>query len=119
MEKNKRRDVKFDIDNGAEFFAEEVGIMHNPLKFIFDFRSITPRIDIRNKDYQPLVLKHNIIKMDAYTAKNFLDVLKKNIKNYEKKFGKIKKPEVLEKLEKEKKDSDKSDSKKDMPTYFG
>src|SRR3989344_5960433 len=38
--------VKFDIDNGQTFFADEAGVIHNPLKVILDFRSITPRIDI-------------------------------------------------------------------------
>ena len=93
--------------------------MHNPLKFIIDFRSITPRIDVRSKNFQPLVLRHNVVVMDTFTAKNFLKVLQTNIKNFEKRFGKITKPEVLEKLEKESKKSKKKKSKKDMPSYFG
>ena len=27
-----KKKVKFDIDNGREFFADEVGVIHNPLK---------------------------------------------------------------------------------------
>jgi hypothetical protein len=57
-----KKKVKFDIDNGREFFADEVGVIHNPIKIILDFRSITPRIDVRNQDFQPLVLRHNVIK---------------------------------------------------------
>ncbi|MBN2422902.1 DUF3467 domain-containing protein [Candidatus Woesearchaeota archaeon] len=119
MEKQTRREVKVDIDNGSAFFADELGVIHNPLKFIIDFRSITPRIDVRNKDFQPIVLKHNVVVMDTYTAKNLLDILKTNITNYEKRFGKIKKPEALDVIEKEAKKSKKKTSKKEMPSYFG
>jgi hypothetical protein len=113
----KGKKVKFDIENGPVFFADEVGVIHNPLRMIFDFRSITPRIDIRNQEYQPLVLKHSVITMDPFTAKTFSEILKQNIKNYEKEFGKIQKPEVLKKLEKK----NKSKNKKQVtaPSYFG
>ncbi len=113
----KEKKVKFDIDNGQNFFADEVGVIHNPLKIILDFRSITPRVDVRNQEYQTLVLKHNTIIMDPFTAKNFSDILKKNIANYEKQFGKITKPESLKKMEKKKKKTAKG--KAESPTYFG
>jgi len=116
MDKNK---VKFEIDNGREFYADEVGIIHNPMRILFDFRSITPRIDMRNKEFQPLVLRHNLVMMDPYTAKQFMDILKSNIKNYEEKFGKIKKPDALSKIEKEAKKESKGKGKKVQPTYFG
>ncbi|MBU0757183.1 MAG: DUF3467 domain-containing protein [Nanoarchaeota archaeon] len=124
MEKEKpkqgAREVKIDIDNGVSFFADEAGVMHNPLKFILDFRSITPRIDIRNKKFQPLVLRHNVITMDVYTAKYFAKALNDNIKGYEKKYGKINKPDALLAMEKEsKKNNKKSKTKKDTPTYLG
>ena len=63
--------VKFDIENGQNFFADEIGVIHNPLRIILDFRSITPRVDIRSQEYQTLVLRHNVVLMDPYTAKNF------------------------------------------------
>ena len=116
MDKSKK--VKFDIENGQSFFADEVGVIHNPLKIIMDFRSITPRIDVRNQEFQPLVLRHNVIVMDPWTAKNMLDLLKKNISNYEKQFEKITKPGPLKKVEKKASKKSKS-SKKDAPTYFG
>ncbi len=115
-EKDKK--VKFDIDNGREFFADEAGVIHNPLKIILDFRSITPRIDIRNQEFQPIVLRHNVVIMDPFTAKTFLDLLKKNLANYEKQFGKIKKPYQLKKSEKKGKKKAKGKSDK-APTYFG
>ncbi len=111
--------VKFDIDNGQSFFADEVGVIHNPLKIIFDFRSITPRVDVRNQEYQTLVLKHNVVVMDPFTAKNFMEILQKNIKNYEKQFGKIDKPEQLKKLEKNSKKQSKKKKEAPAPTYFG
>ena len=113
----KDKKVKFDIDNGQNFFADEVGVIHNPLKIILDFRSITPRVDVRNQEYQTLVLKHNTIIMDPFTAKSFSEILTKNIKNYEKQFGKITKPEQLVKMEKKKKKTAKG--KVESPTYFG
>jgi len=110
--------VKFDIVNGRSFFADEVGVIHNPLKIIFDFRSITPRVDIRNNEYQTLVLEHNVITMDPFVAKKMLDLLKNNIKNFEKEFGKIEQPESIKKLEAESK-TNKTKSVKHSPTYFG
>lgn len=107
--------VKFDIENGQSIFADEIGVIHNPLKFILDFRSITPRVDVRNQEYQTLVLRHSVVVMDPYTAKNLSTILKNNIKNYEKQFGKITEPEALKNLAKQKTKTKKSES----PNYFG
>ena len=115
MTKDKK--VKFEIDNGREFFADEAGVIHNPLRIILDFRSVTPRVDMRNQEYQPIVLRHNVVMMDPYTAKTFSEILQKNIKNYEKQFGKIDKPAALKKLDKKKKAKKKG--KKETPSYFG
>lgn len=111
----KDKKVKFDIENGMSMYADEAGIVFNPLKVTFDFRSITPRVDVRNQEYQTLVLRHNVVIMDPYTAKKFLEILEKNLKNYEKQFGKIEKPKALAKLEKKSKKT----SKKEFPVYFG
>ncbi|MFH2021385.1 MAG: DUF3467 domain-containing protein [archaeon] len=110
--------LKFDIDNGQSFFADEAGVIHNPLRFILDFRSITPRVDVRNNEYQPIVLKHNVILMDPYMAKNIVEMLQENIKNYEKQFGKIEKPAALKKIERKAKKNP-SEKKADAPGYFG
>jgi hypothetical protein len=117
MAKDKK--VKFDIENGPVFFADEAGVIHNPLRIIFDFRSVTPRLDIRNQEFQPIVLRHNLVMMDPFTAKNFLDILKDNIKNYEKQFGKITKPEAMKKMEKKNKKKSKKNKTVNPPTYFG
>ena len=59
----KDKKVKFDIENGLSMFADEAGIVFNPLKITFDFRSITPRVDVRNQEFQTLVLRHNVVTM--------------------------------------------------------
>ncbi len=117
MSVKQENKVKFEIDNGQVFFADETGVVHNPLRIILDFRSVTPRIDIRNNEFQPLVLKHNVVMMDPYTAKSFMDILKQNIANYEKQFGKITKPEPLRKLEKKPKKEESMPEK--APAYMG
>lgn len=110
----EKKQINVDIDNGDVFFSDEIGVMHNPTKFIIDFKSITPRIDVRNKDFQPLVIKHNVIMMDPFTAKNFLEAFKKNFESYEKKFGKIKIPKGYSKVKKSRKKT-----KIEVPSYFG
>jgi hypothetical protein len=117
--KQDNRKVKFEIDNGQAFLADEIGIIHNPLRIILDFRSVTPRIDVRNNEFQPLVLKHNVILMDPYMAKSFSDMLKQNLANYEKQFGKITKPDALKRLEKKAKKEVKGQKEEKAPNYLG
>ena len=107
--------LRLDVgDAGPEFFSDEVAISHGPTKFILDFKSITPRMDVPGQPPRQM-LKHNVVKMDPYLAKEFHDVLKQNIDKYEKKFGKIEKPKQLEKAEKDAKKKGK-EKKQD---YFG
>jgi len=112
-----KKEIKFDIENGPVFHTDEVSIIHNPLKIILDFKNITPRVDIRNNEFQPIVIKHSVVVMDTWTAKNFSEALMENISMYEKKFGEIKKPKVIELAEKNAKK--KGIQKKEMPAYFG
>ena len=94
------QEIRVDVVNGDEFLAEEVSVCHSPVRFVIDFKSITPRMDIANQPPR-MVIKHNIVLIDPYFAKDLLGVLKDNIDKYEAKFGSIKKPETLEKYEKE------------------
>lgn len=119
MAESKDKNLKFEIDNGPTFHADEVGVIHNPLKFILDFKNITPRIDVRNKDFQPLVMKHNAVVLDPWTAKNMLEALTENLKNYEKKFGKIKIPKQIEIAKKEAQKGTATSRKETMPSYLG
>ncbi|MEM3374567.1 MAG: DUF3467 domain-containing protein [Candidatus Woesearchaeota archaeon] len=126
MENNEKK-VKFDIDNGNVFFADEIGIIHNPLRIMLDFRSVTPRVDIRNQEFQPIVIKHNVVILDPFMAKNLLELLKQNIANYEKQFGKIKQPEQLRKINRKQKKSniknetniEKNNKNEKTPAYLG
>ena len=116
-EAKPERNVKFEIDDGTTFYADEVGIIHNPIKLILDFKNITPRVDVRNNEYQPIVIKHNAVVMDLWTGKVFLEGLRENLENYERKFGKIEAPQAIKKAEEEmRKDSR---GKRDMPSYLG
>jgi len=112
-----KKEIKFEIENGPTFYADEVGIIHNPVKFILDYKNITPRVDIRNNEFQPIVIKHSVVVMDPWTAKNLSTALAENISAYEKKFGKIKRPESIKIAEKYHKKESKTP--KDMPAYFG
>jgi len=117
----EQKNVKFEIDNGSVFFADEIAVIHNPTKFILDFKSVTPRFDIRNNEFQPIAVKHNVVMMDLHLGKNFLASLKENLANYEKQFGKIEEPKAIKKAVKNAKLNSKGfETKSDMaPTYMG
>ena len=92
MENKKPLEVR--IDHGKEaFYSNSISIIHSPAKFIINFKQATPRIDsVGDQKKQTLMVKHNSIIMDPDLAKVFLNILKENIGNYEKKFGKIEAP---------------------------
>ena len=114
-----KKQVNFEIDNGDTFFADEITIVHNPTKVIFDFKNISPRFDVRNKDTQPIKIKHNVIVVDVFTAKEIVRILKDNIKNYEKRFGKIEIPKAMQLAQKEMKKKKKKSKDIESPAYFG
>ena len=83
--------MKIKFEHGEVFFTDAVTIIHGPNKFIFDFKQGSPRVDyVGGEEHQTVVVKHNTIMMDVAFAKKFLETLKENIKNYEKRFGKVK-----------------------------
>ena len=119
MEKQK---INMNIsDLAPDFFAHETSINFNPFQFIFDFKCITPRIDPRVKQNTIINLKHNIVMMDIYHAQKLHELLTDVLKNYEKEFGKIKKPKQLEMLKKKVKGKmgGKTSGKTTMPSYLG
>ena len=119
MEQAKKR-LNLSINDGMDFFAHEVSVNYNPMQFIVDFKSITPRMDPRSQDGATISLKHNIVMLDVYHAKRFNELLGKVIAGYEKEFGKIEKPKALEKAEK--KGNKKGKTKKErtaIPSYLG
>ncbi|MFH0929144.1 MAG: DUF3467 domain-containing protein [Candidatus Aenigmatarchaeota archaeon] len=93
-EKQERVNLKIDHNNDA-FFTDNVSVLHNPNKFIIDFSQTVPRLDnINGKMQQTFTIKHNTVILDPQFAKSFADILQKNVKNYEKKFGKIALPKA-------------------------
>lgn len=108
-------DMRIDVENGIEFTADEASVSHSPVKFMIDFRSVTPRIETGSKEPR-MVMRHNVVRVDPYFAKELLSVLKDNIEKFEKKFGTIEKPKALEQAEKNKHDHSKKEVKQD---YFG
>lgn len=89
MEEKKRINVSMDHTEPA-FFTDNVTVWHNPSKFVIDFIQASPRFDqFGDKNQQTIAVKHKTIMMDPALAKIFLNVLKENVGNYEKKVGKI------------------------------
>ncbi|MBD3354391.1 DUF3467 domain-containing protein [Candidatus Woesearchaeota archaeon] len=118
-EKNK---INIKINDGLEFFAHEMSANFNPTQFTLDFRCITPRTDPRSQN-PSLTLKHNVVMVDPWHAKEIHRVLDNVIKKYEEKFGKIKKPKAVEKhhkeMKKQKKQREKTEEKTEAPNYLG
>ncbi len=112
--------INLHIDDGDAFYAHELSINFNPMQFVFDFKSVTPRVDPRSKERASIVLKHNVVLVDPYHAKKVYELLGEVIKKYEKEFGKIEKPKVLKKLEKKSKKESKKKVREDIqaPTYI-
>lgn len=121
MDKMTEEKINMSINEGDAFYAHELSINFNPLQFVFDFKSVTPRVDPRSKDRASIVLKHNVILTDPYHAKKVYELLGDVIKKYEKEFGRIEKPKPLQIIEKKsKKESKKSKGveKIETPSYI-
>lgn len=114
MEEQK---IKWSIDEGNEFFAHEASINFTPLQLMFDFKSITPRVDARSQFGPTFKLRHNLVIFEPFHAKRFHDLLGNVLVRYEKEFGKIKRPKQFAVIEK--KSEDKKEGAKEGPTYFG
>jgi len=111
--------INLNINEGDAFYAHELSINFNPLQFVFDFKSVTPRVDPRSRDRASIVLKHNVILTDPYHAKRVYDLLGTVVKKYEKEFGKIEKPKALQMVEKKSKKEAKGVKEKlETPSYI-
>ena len=115
-EQDLHEHVNVEVQNGVDFYADQVSVSHNPLRFIFDFTRTTPRIDGGSSAHTRLVLSHNVLLIDPYLALEFINVLKENVARYEKRYGKITKPAPLKKVEEESKKAGMKDSRQE---YFG
>ncbi len=118
----EKKKINMSIIEGDSFFSHETSINFSPTQFIFDFRNITPRIDPRSPE-ATLVLKHNVVMLEPYHAKQFLSLLSNVIKKYESDFGKIDRPESLKKLQKkiknQKSAEDPAEKQFKSQSYFG
>ena len=94
MEKDKQQRINVTVDHGEPvFFSDNVTISHNQSKFIIDFSQTTPRFDnVGGNVQQSLVIKHKSVMIEPQFAKIIMDLLEKNVKKYEKNFGKLKLP---------------------------
>jgi hypothetical protein len=117
MEQSSGEGQQFNVEvqNGTEFFADQVSVSHNPLRFVIDFTRTAPRIDGNTQSQPRLVMTHNVLLLDPYLVIEFMDVLKDNIAKYEKRYGKIARPAALKKIEEE----SKKGKKELRQEYFG
>ena len=119
----EQKNLNVSVNEGEAFFCHELSLNYNPVQVIFDFKSVTPRVDVRSKQGPVICIKHNVVMFEPYHAKRMLELLAKVIDDYEKDFGRIEKPKAIEKMEKnaKKKAAASSDDKKTIstPSYFG
>ena len=120
------RKINLSISEGEPFFSHEMSINFNPTQFILDFKCVTPRVDPRTRDGTAVLsLKHNVVMIEPYHAKQMLNALGEVIEKYEKKFGKIKIPSALAQIEKEVQKKSKTKKSEDgaktgkFPSYLG
>lgn len=90
----EKKPLEVRIDHGREaFYANSISIIHSPAKFIINFKQATPRIDtVGSQKKQTILVRHSSVIIDPDLAKVFLQILRDNLGNYEKKFGRIKTP---------------------------
>ncbi len=114
--------LNFAINDGDSFFANEMSITFGPAQFAFDFKNISPRVDMRNQDgSKTFVMKHNVILIEPFQIKQFAKVLNDAISRYELEYGNIELPAPIRKAEQElQKLTKKQDAiSHDVPSYFG
>jgi hypothetical protein len=116
------KNLNVTVNEGEAFYCHELSINYNPMQFVLDFKSVTPRVDLRSKDMPSISIKHNVVLLDPYHAKQTVELLSKVLADFEKDFGKITKPKALEAMEK--KAAKEGKELKNLPptlspTYFG
>ena len=117
--------VNFVINDGDSFYANEISITFGPAQFSFDFKNISPRVDMRNQDdSKTFVLKHNVIIIEPFQIKQFAKVLNDAIVRYEIEYGVIEMPPAIKKAESDLKKLQKTNAQNashshDVPSYLG
>lgn len=126
LNSNEMKKFNFSINDGVSFYANEMSITFGPAQFAFDFKNISPRVDMRNQDdTKTFVLQHNVVLIEPYQVKQFAQVLNDAILRYERDFGTIEPPEAVKKAEiqakkeKKKQDTNNAAISHDVPSYLG
>ena len=123
MQKEEKKETTYSvrIKDGDQFYANETSIQISPLEIILDFKCSTHVQDVGNN--KGVLIKHNQIILTPFHAKSVLNILANAVKNYEDKFGVIKKPKELSKAEslikKEQNNKEKPVKGKSNDSYFG
>ena len=115
MEKNQKQ-VNVRVKDADPFLAHETTINYNPTEFVLDFKSITP---VQELNQQSLFIQHDVVLLTPWHMKSFFAAVEKVVKDYEKKFGEIKKPIEIEKAEKLMKKQQKEVVSTPVENYFG
>src|SRR3989339_634307 len=121
-EEQQMNKLNFAINDGDVFFTNEISITFGPAQFAFDFKNISPRVDMRNQDgSKTFVMKHNVILIEPFQIKQFAKVLNDAIARYELEYGNIELPAPIKKAEQEiQKAANKQDTAShNVPSYFG
>jgi len=117
MEEKK---INVGVSSKEPFFAHETSINFNPTQFVLDFKCVTPLTDIRTQNTPTISIKHSLIMLDPYHAKEVYKLMSRVLEKYEKEFGVIEKPKAIEKFEKKHKaKGEGKETKTSIPSYFG
>jgi uncharacterized protein YajQ (UPF0234 family) len=122
MAEEEMKKINFAINDGEAFFTNEISITFGPAQFAFDFKNISPRVDMRNQDdSKTFVMKHNVVLVEPFQIKQFAKVLNDAIARYELEYGVIELPQAIKKAEQElqKMTKQESTTSHDVPSYFG
>jgi uncharacterized protein YajQ (UPF0234 family) len=123
MAEEEMNKINFSINDGDAFYANEMSITFGPAQFAFDFKNISPRVDMRNQDgSKTFVLKHNVIIIEPFQIKQFAKVLNDAIARYEVEYGAIEMPNAIKKAETDLKKLQKQQVNPkghDVPSYLG
>ena len=115
MEQKKEMPLIQNLDN-FPLLSNQHTVVHQPDKFVIDFKGIYPQF---TPDQKPqMIAVHKVVLLEPHTAKDFIKTLTENVKKYEAKYGKIKVPAAVEKAQKEGKKKAKSMSKSKSKTKF-
>lgn len=120
----ENKNINVVINDGDALYCHELSVNFNPLQFILDFKSITPRVDPRSTSAPTINIKHAVVLVEPFHAKQMLELFTKVVNNYENQFGVIEKPKAIQIAEDNIKKSRKGATKTvktdlSIPSYFG